>query len=80
MSIHNCEDPSNSKIVDITSIDEMVKAFEEVINSIPDITFSQEIYEEFLSKGILELRGRVTTEDAGEYEKGIKLLNINIVF
>ena len=75
LSIHNCEDPSNPKIVDVCSIKSSVGPYEEaVISDIPTISFEQEDYEEYLSAGVLELRARlIAMDDSDEYEKGDRI-------
>ncbi|MDD4111209.1 MAG: hypothetical protein PHS54_06700 [Clostridia bacterium] len=74
VSVHNCEDPSHPKIIDIASIESSLDAFEEIVLDVPDIVFNQEVYEKYLSKGIIELRSRVISlENIGEYEKGQKV-------
>ena len=75
VSIHNCEDPSNSKIVDVCAIKGTLHPYEEVVVSeVPDITFDKEQYDQYLSEGVVELRARlIALSDCDEYEKGDKI-------
>ena len=75
VSVHNCEDPTNPKIVDIGKYKGSVGAYEEVIVSdIPDILFDKDIYGQFIEAGVVELRARlIATSDSDEYEKGDKI-------
>lgn len=86
VSIHNANDKTCPMIQEIASIDSKLKPFESEIINITDIVISQEIYEKYLDKGIIELRARIIAgADSGEYEKGDKIasnkyvlfLNIN---
>lgn len=75
VSVHNASDPSCPKIVDIASIEGEIAGFEETITDpIAEIVFDQEIYEQFLSAGVLELRARlIANEDDPQFEKGDKI-------
>ncbi len=75
VSIHNATDPTFPKIMDITSIVGEVKPFEDVVtDKLEEIIFFKEVYERYLSSGILELRARlVANEDDEEFEKGDKI-------
>lgn len=75
VSIHNCEDSSNPKIVDIGKFLGSVNPFEEsIIDKIPDIEMTKDIYEKYLDAGVLELRARlIAMNDSDEYEKGDRI-------
>lgn len=75
VSIHNASDPTSPKIVDVQSSTGAIKPFEEAFSQIIDkIEFSEEIYSQYLSAGVLELRARlIANEDDEEYEKGDKV-------
>jgi len=75
LSMHNCENSRNDKIIDIGKFEAYVKPYESVIiDKIPNIKFSQSIYKKYLEKGIVELRARlVATESNNSYEKGDKI-------
>lgn len=75
ISIHNCEDTTNPKIVDIGKFKGSVNPFEEtLLDSVPDIEISQEVYEKYLDAGVIELRARlVAMNDSDEYEKGDRI-------
>lgn len=75
ISIHNASDPTCPKIVDVASLTGSVKPFEDVITDyLDDIVFTQSIYEQYLSAGVLELRARlIANEDDDQYEKGDKI-------
>lgn len=75
ISIHNASDPTCPKIVDVVSQTGTIAPFEDVITpSIDKIVFDQEIYERYLSSGILELRARlIANEDDSQFEKGDKI-------
>ena len=75
VSVHNASDPTCPKIVDIESFTGVVKPFEDVITPyIEEIVFEKAIYEQYLTKGVLELRARlIANKDDGQYEKGDKI-------
>lgn len=75
ISIHNASNPTNPKIVDITSFTGKIAPFEETITPLIDkITFLQQTYEQYLTKGALELRARlIANADDPQYEKGDKI-------
>ena len=79
ISIHNGEDVTKPKILDIASMTGEIKPFEEVItNPVSDIIFKQEDYEPFLSEGVLELRARLIADaDYDDYERGDKITAFN---
>jgi len=79
VSIHNASDITCPKIVDIYSITGIAKPFEEVVTQhLPNITFAQSVYQQFLSSGVLELRARlIANEDDEDYEKGDKITFYN---
>ena len=75
VSVHNASDLTCPKIVDITSYTGTVKPFEDVITPyIEEIVFEKSVYEQYLSKGVLELRARlIAVEFDDQYEKGDKI-------
>ena len=75
VSIHNANDPSCPKLVDLASFDGEVAPFEEVLTpAIEEIAFEADTYEKYLSEGILELRARlIALEDDPQYEKGERI-------
>ncbi len=75
ISVHNCEDPSNPKIVDIGRYLGSVNPYEElVVKEIPDIVIEKDVYKQYLDKGIIEIRARlIAMNDSDEYEKGDKI-------
>lgn len=75
ISVHNCEDPNNAKIMDIIRIKGEASPYEEVVLSdIPDVVFEKDKLEEYIDAGVVELRARlVATEDSDEFEKGDKI-------
>lgn len=79
VSIHDASDPKNQKnrpkIVDIASFTGIVAPYEETITTPIDvIDFEQQMYEPYLSEGILELRARlIANADDLKYEKGDKI-------
>ena len=75
ISIHNASVPMCDKIVDIASLTGIVQPYEQCISDpIKDILFDQNVYEQYLTSGILELRARlIAVEDSGEIEKGDKI-------
>lgn len=75
VSIHNASDHTYPKIVDIASLTGDIAPFEEVITQpMSEIFFEKEIYEQYLSEGILELRARlIANADDPQYEKGDKI-------
>ncbi len=75
ISIHNASDPTCPKITDVASFTGTVKPFEDVITPyVDDILFSEAVYSQYLSEGVLELRARlIANEDDAEYEKGDKI-------
>lgn len=74
VSIHNAEDKTFPKIVDIASVTGEVAAFEESIISIPDISFEETTYSEYLTQGRLQLRARLSVAKSnGIFEKGDKI-------
>ncbi len=75
VSIHNATDPTCPKIVDIASVNGVIKPFEDDITEhLEDIIFAKDIYEKHLSSGVLELRARlIANEDDDEFEKGDKI-------
>lgn len=72
VSIHNMEDATHPKILDIGHQTGEVKPYEESITPFfEDIIFNEEIYKAYLEKGIVELRARlIANEDNDMYEKG----------
>lgn len=75
ISIHNASDPTNPKIVDIASQSGTIAPYEEMLTPyISEIKFDQERYEQYLTDGVLELRGRlIANEEDLQYEKGDRI-------
>jgi hypothetical protein len=75
VSIHNGEDKTYPKILDVGEYEGHASSYEEVIiDTIPDLEFSHNIYEPYITAGCLELRARVIAKsDSGEYEKGDRI-------
>lgn len=75
ISIHNASDPTCPKILDIASFVGAVKPFEDVNTPyVDEILFSESVYSQYVSEGILELRARlIANEDDAQYEKGDKI-------
>lgn len=75
ISMHNASDSTCPKIVDVTSFVGTLKPFEEALTpTIDKIDFPKEVYSQYLTEGVLELRARlIANEDDGEYEKGDKI-------
>ena len=75
VSIHNANDSTCPKIVDIDSFSGTVKPFEdETTPYIEEISFPEDIYSQYLTEGTLELRARlIANEDDDEFEKGDKI-------
>ena len=75
VSIHNVNDPTCPKIVDIASFTGYILPFEETVTpAIDSIVFDQQTYETYISEGVLELRARlIANEDDPQYEKGDKI-------
>lgn len=79
ISIHNGNDPTCAKIIDIDSFTGEIAPFEEIVTTpIENIVFDKQIYEPYLSEGILELRARlIANADDSQYEKGDKITFYN---
>ena len=79
VSIHNCEDPSCPKIIDVCTIRGTIHPYEElVVTGIPDISFDKEQYDQYLSEGVVELRARlIAMSDCDQYEKGDKITHFH---
>lgn len=79
ISIHNASDPTCPQITSVATLTGTIKPFEEDITTpLPPITFEQNIYEQYLSEGILELRARlIANDDDDEFEKGDKITFYN---
>ena len=79
ISLHNANDPSCPKIVDVATFSEIIKPFEDTVtNFIDEIQFPKAIFEQHLSTGVIELRARlVANEDYEDYEKGDKITFYN---
>lgn len=75
ISIHNANDVTCPKIVDVKSYTGEIAPFDEVITPyIEEIVFSRSIYESYLSEGIVQLRARlIANEDDDQFEKGDKI-------
>lgn len=75
VSIHNASDPTCPKIIDLSSETGTINPFGEIITPyLQNIVFDQSLYEQYLSKGILELRARlIANNDDSDYEKGDKI-------
>ncbi len=75
ISIHNASDPTCPRIADVAYFTGIIDPFEEVISPVIDkIEFSENVYAQYLSEGVLELRARlIANEDDDEYEKGDRI-------
>ena len=75
ISIHNAEDVSYPKIIDLSSTEGVIPPFEEIVtDKLDPVVIDESVFSPFLSKGIVELRARlICTEDDGINEKGDKL-------
>lgn len=75
VSIHNASDPTCPKIINLSSETGTINPFGEIITPyLQNIVFDQSLYEQYLSKGILELRARlIANNDDSDYEKGDKI-------
>ena len=79
VSIHNANDPTCPKIVDVASLTGEVAPFEDILTpAIEEIMFDSERYQQFMTEGVLELRARlIALEDDPQYEKGERITNYN---
>ena len=79
ISIHNASDATCPKIVDVASLTGSINPFEEEVTPyLDDIVFSESVYEQYLTEGILELRARlIANEDDEEFEKGDRITFYN---
>ena len=75
ISIHNAEDSSSPKIVDVASYTGTVAPYETVITPvINEIPFDQDVFDKYISEGTVELRARlIANEDDPEFEKGDRI-------
>lgn len=75
ISIHNASDPTCPKIADVAYFTGIINPFEEALSPVIEkIEFPEDVYSQYLSEGILELRARlIANEDDDEYEKGDKI-------
>ena len=75
ISIHNASDPNCPKVLDIASFTGEVAPFEDVITPyVEEIPFAEEVFSQYLSEGVLELRARLIANKADpEFEKGDKI-------
>lgn len=75
ISIHNASDPTCPKILDIASFTGAVAPFEDVITPyVEEIPFTKEVFSQYLSEGVLELRARLIANKVDpEFEKGDKI-------
>lgn len=75
LSLHNCEDKSNPKIMDLGKYRGFAGAYEEIVlEEIPDIEISKEVIAQYLEAGVMELRARlIAMSDSDEYEKGDRI-------
>ena len=75
VSLHNASDPNCPKIMDLASFTGEVAPFEDVLTPyIEEIPFAEEVFSQYLSEGILELRARLIANKADpEFEKGDKI-------
>lgn len=75
VSIHNANDKTCPKIVDVISFTGVIPPFEDEITPyVDEIVFDQATYEPYLSEGVVELRARlIANEDDPEFEKGDKI-------
>lgn len=79
ISMHNTNDPSNPKINDIKSFVGIINPFEDYITPyIEEIKIDEDIYEQYISEGTVELRARlIANKDDEQYEKGDKITSYN---
>lgn len=79
VSIHNANDPSCPKIVDICSTTGIIAPFEDAITApIEEIYFDKRTYEQYVSEGVLELRARlIANADDPIYLKGDRITYYN---
>lgn len=75
ISIHNASDPTCPRIADVASFTGIINPFEEVLSPVIDkLEFPKDVYAQYLSEGVLELRARlIANEDDDEYEKGDRI-------
>ena len=75
VSIHNANDKTCPKIVDVVSFTGIIPPFEDEITPyVEEIFFDKDTYESHLSEGILELRARlIANEDDPLFEKGDRI-------
>lgn len=75
ISIHNASDPTCPKIADVAYFTGIINPFEEALSPVIEkIEFPEDVYSQYLSEGILELRARlIANDDDDEYEKGDKI-------
>lgn len=75
ISIHNANDKTFPKIVDVASLVGEIEPFGDIVTPhIEKIEFLQSVYEQYLDAGILELRARLIANESDEqFEKGDKI-------
>lgn len=75
ISIHNASDSTYPKIVDVAFLNGTVRPFEEIVTDyLEDIVFTESIYKQHLTSGVLELRARlIANEDDEQFEKGDRI-------
>lgn len=75
ISIHNANDITYPKIVDVTSFPGKIAPCDEVITPyIDEIVFARSDYESHLTEGVVQLRARlIANDDDDQFEKGDKI-------
>lgn len=75
IGIHNASDSTCPRIAEVASFTGIINPFEEILSpTIDKIEFPKDIYAQYLSEGVLELRARlIANEDDEEYEKGDRI-------
>lgn len=79
ISIHNANDITYPKIVDVTSFPGKIAPCDEVITPyIDEIVFARSDYESHLTEGVVQLRARlIANDDDDQFEKGDKITSYN---
>lgn len=79
ISIHNANNITNPKIIDVMQLTGTLAPFEEIVtNPVEEIVFDEATYSKYLMEGELELRARlIANEDDSQYEKGDKITFYN---
>ena len=79
VSIHNANDKTCPKIIDVASFTGIISPFEEErTRYLEEIVFDKDVFEPYLSEGVVELRARlIANEDDPLFEKGDKITFYN---